>query len=258
MRRALITGASGGIGLELAKLFAKDKYSLILVARDDAKLKSISEDFKKQYGTEVKAIVKDLSQPGAAHELYDEINRDTIEINALVNNAGFGGNGKFAETDLNVELDMIVLNDTALVTLTKLFLPGMINRKAGKILNVASTAAFVPGAFMAIYYASKAFVLSFSEALASELKGTGVTVTCLCPGPTSTGFQKRASVENTKLLKAQSVMSAEAVAKKGYMAMMKGKAVMIPGLMNKLSIQSTRFAPRFVTTAITKWLNKQN
>ncbi len=258
MPSVLITGASGGIGYELAKLFAADKYSLILVARDKAKLESISGEFRSKYNVDVKVIQVDLSVASSASEVFAEAIQNNAEIDVLVNNAGFGGNGKFAETDLGVELDMMALNDTALVTLTKLALPGMLKRGRGKILNIASTAAFVPGAFMAIYYASKAFVLSFSEALASELKGTGVTVTCLCPGPTLTGFQKRAGTGNSMLHKAQSVMTPEAVAWKGYSALMKGKAVVIPGFMNKLSIQSTRFMPRFVTTAVTKWLNRQN
>jgi short-subunit dehydrogenase len=189
-------------------------------------------------------ISSDLSEPQAADEMVQALRKDSVKIDVLVNNAGYAGYGPFTETSLEDELDMMRVNMVSLTHLTKLLLPAMIQQKKGRILNVASTAAFAPGPFMGVYYATKAYVLSFSEALAEELRGTGVTVTALCPGATDTGFQKRARVENTLLFSPWKVMDAETVARIGYRGMMKGKTVVIPGLLNKWMIFSIRLGPR--------------
>ena len=253
---ALITGASGGLGLEFSYLCAEDGYNLILIARSEDKLRSISEDIKGDYNVNVKIICKDLSDPSSAKEIFERVHGEQLDVAILINNAGFGGTGSFAETDLKNELGMMQVNMVSLAELAKYFLPGMIAGKHGKIMNLASTAAFVPGPFMSIYYATKAFVLSFSEALTNELKRTGVTVTALCPGPTYTDFQKRANVESTRLFR-YNVMDARKVALTGYRGLMKGKSVVIPGVFNKLLIQSTRFSPRKTLTAISRWLRSK-
>jgi short-subunit dehydrogenase len=251
---ALITGASGGIGLDLAKLFAADGYNVILVARSADKLGLLASALKGQYNIDAVAVPIDLADPAAPEELFRLLEEQGIGVDVLVNNAGFGTHGPFAESDLMAEMQMLQVNIAALVHLTRLFLPNMLANKRGRILNVASTAAFQPGPYMAGYYASKAFVLSFSEAIAAELSGTGVTVTALCPGPTDTGFQKRAGMEETLLFKANTMTSVE-VARIGYRGMLKGKRVVITGWKNKLLAFSTRLAPRNVVTAITKKLN---
>jgi hypothetical protein len=253
---ALITGASSGIGSEFARLFAEKKHNVILVARSGDKLAGLANGIKNKFNIESSVIVKDLANPSSPKEIFNEISGKNIQIDFLINNAGFGGTGRFSETDLDYELNMMQVNMNALVVLTKLFLPAMVKRKSGKILNVASTAAFAPGPLMAIYYATKAFVLSFSEALASEIKSDGITVTALCPGPTKTGFQEQASVGGTRLIKYQSLHDPKYVSEKGYKAMMKGKAVVVPGFQNKLLIQSIRFTPRIIVRAITRWLQE--
>ena len=246
-RKALITGASGGIGLELAKLFAADDHDLVIVARSSEKLQQIAQEFRAQNGISVEPLAKDLSQPQAAAEIFAQVQACDV----LVNNAGFATYGKFVETDLTEELAELQLNIVTLTELTKLFLPGMAERNFGRILNVASTAAFQPGPLMAVYYASKAYVLSFSEAIADELHGTGVTVTCLCPGATATGFQDRAAMENVRLFKLM-VADASSVAKAGYDGLMKGKTLVIPGVKNKVLAMSTRFSPRKLVTKISR------
>ncbi len=247
---ALITGASGGIGLELARIFAREGYGLVLVARSRDRLGEIAAELKP---TPVQAIVKDLTLDGAA----EEVHREVPKVDVLVNNAGYGVYGPFVQTPLADELGMLQLNMTALVVLTKLYLPGMVAAKSGKILNVASTAAFQPGPLMALYYATKAFVLSFSEAIASELEGTGVTVTALCPGPTATGFQARTKLENSRLIKRMKVMDARTVAEAGYRGLMAGRPLVIPGLMNKLLAQSVRFSPRRLVTKIARKMQEE-
>ncbi len=242
---ALITGASTGIGYELSKLFAKDGHRLILVARERQRLEEVAAEMRGISGQEVRVIACDLSEPGAAEQVF----RETGEpVDFLVNNAGFGLGGYFAQTDLSTELSMIQVNVAAVVHLTKLFLVPMTQRKTGRIMNVASTAAFQPGPVMAIYYASKAFVLSFTEAIAEELRGTGVTVTALCPGPTASQFQQRAKIENTRLVKGKLIgmMTAAKVAEAGYRGMMAGKVIVIPGFLNKVGVQSLRIGPRAV------------
>jgi hypothetical protein len=249
-KTALITGASGGIGYELAKLFARDGYNLVLVARSESKLDQIKTDFEKRHGISVRVLAKDLSEPQAPEDIYGELQQDAVQIDMLVNNAGFTVYGKFAETDLKAELEMLQVNIVSLTHLTKLFLPGMLERRQGRILNVASTAAFLPGPLMAIYYASKAYVLSFSEAIATELRGTGVTVTVLCPGPTQSGFWERGNVEGSLLLANPAMMDAKTVARIGYRAMIKGRVTTIAGFSNWLMVQAVRFTPRRVTTQV--------
>jgi len=244
-KTALITGASTGIGYELCKLFAADGYNLVIVSRNGNSLKNVATDLERDYQISAYSIAKDLSVPEAAQEIYDEIQSKKILINALVNNAGFGTFGLFAKTELSPTLEMIEVNVTSLTRLTKLFLDDMIATGTGKILNIASTAAFQPGPLMAVYYASKAYVLSFSDALAYEIRGTGVTVTALCPGPTKTEFKNRAHMGNSGLFTSPNIMDAKRVAEIGYAAMIKGKRVVIAGFTNKLFAFTTRFSPRW-------------
>ena len=251
---ALITGASGGIGLDLARLLAADKYNLILVARNADKLGQIAVELRDKHKIQAVAVPIDLADPAAPEELFHLLEERGIGIDVLINNAGFGTHGLFADSDPVAELQMIQVNIVALVHLTRLLLPGMIANQRGRIMNVASTAAFQPGPFMAGYYASKAFVLSFSEAIASELQGSGVTVTALCPGPTDTGFQKRAGVEDSPLFKWNTMNSVD-VARIGYQGMLKGKRVVITGFKNKTLAFATRFAPRNLVTSIARKLN---
>lgn len=255
-KTALITGASSGIGYELAKIFARENYNLVLIARNLQKLDEIKEEIKNQYGVTIKNIQSDLSLITSAQKIYDELQNDTIAIDVLVNNAGYGLFGEFAKTDIKVEMDMLQVNVVSLVQLTKLFLKDMVQRKEGKILNVASTAAFQPGPFMSIYFATKAFVLSFSEAIAAELEGSGVSVSVLCPGPTETNFAKIAGTEKTRMFKI--VMDAKTVAEIGFCGLMNGKRVIITGLQNKILAQSVRFAPRNLVTKVAKILFNRN
>ena len=252
---ALITGASGGIGLELARLFAADGYNLILVARSADKLGLLAAALKGKHKIDAVAVPIDLADPAAPEELFRLLEEQGIVVDVLVNNAGFGTHGSFAQSEFAAELQMLQVNITALVHLTHLFLPNMLMKKCGRILNVASIAAFLPGPWMAGYYASKAFVLSFSEALAAEAQGSGVTVTALCPGPTDTGFFKRADIKSTPLFKAN-MMSSAAVARIGYRGMLKGKPVVITGWKNKLLAFSMRLVPRRLVTAIAEKINR--
>lgn len=251
-KTTLITGASGGIGYELAKVFAQNKHNLVLVARSEQKLHQIAQDFQQKYGVTVKVLAKDLTKTTAPDELYQELKQEDIQIDILVNNAGFATYGFFHELDLNEELQLLQLNIVALTHLTKLFVKDMVKRRSGKILNVASTAAFQPGPLMAVYYASKAYVLSFSEAIANELKDKGVTITALCPGPTESGFQKRAAMEDSKLVKDQKIMDAATVAEIGYQALQNDKTVVIPGFKNKVLAMAPRFVPREMTTQLVR------
>ena len=250
MPTALITGASSGIGLELARIFAREGYSLALVARDRTRLEKLAAELKP---ASVQVIAKDLSQP----DVPQEIHRQVPSVDVLVNNAGFSDFGKFAETSLSEELKMIQVNMTAPVILTKLYLSGMIAARKGRIMNVASTAAFQPGPLMAAYYASKAFLLSFSEAIANELEGTGVTVTALCPGPTATEFQERAKMQDSGLVKGKKIMDARTVAEAGYRGLMAGKTIVIPGLKNKLLAQSIRISPRNMVTKVVRNMQQE-
>jgi short-subunit dehydrogenase len=241
---ALITGASGGIGLEFTKIFARVGYDLVLVARNEDKLQKVKAELEKRRGVSVRVIPKDLADPSAPDEIYNALEQSGVQVDVLVNNAGYALFNPFVERDAKETLDMLQVNIMALTHLTRLFLPGMIERGIGRVLNMGSTAAFVPGPLMAAYYASKAYVLSFSEAIADELRGTGVTVTVLCPGATETGFQKRADMENSRLVQGRRIMDPTSVARAGYKAMMQGKAVEVPGLGNKAVPFFVRLAPR--------------
>jgi short-subunit dehydrogenase len=251
-KTALITGASSGIGYELAKLFAKDCYNLVLVARSAGKLTQFADELQREFGILAKAVPLDLTVASAPQSLFDQLQRESIAVDILVNNAGYGVLGEFANVSLEDNLEQIQLNITALTHLTKLFLGPMIERRSGKILNVASTAGFQPGPLMSVYYATKAYVISFSEALANEFDGTGVTVTCLCPGATDTGFQRRAGLENTLLFKKLRPMDAKRVARDGYRGLMAGKVIVISGFRNWLLAESVRFSPRRLVTAVSR------
>ncbi len=248
-KTALITGASGGIGYELALLFARDGYDCILVARSQDKLKELAERLESEHRVKTLVLAKDLSKASAVDEIYEEVTAASMHVDVLVNNAGFPVFGLFNETNLEVELEMLQVNVIALTALTKLFLKGMVERRAGRILNLASTAAFLPGPLMAVYYASKAYVLSFSQALSNELRGTGVTVTALSPGPTRTGFQKRGVMEDSRLVQGQ-IADAASVALAGYRGLMAGKTIVIPGFTNKLIPWVVRLSPRSVVTRV--------
>ncbi|MFZ4056517.1 MAG: SDR family NAD(P)-dependent oxidoreductase [Ferruginibacter sp.] len=249
---ALITGASSGIGLALAEIHAAKGGDLVLVARNKTKLDALKADWEKTYKVNVYTIGKDLSAPESAQEVYAETTRENIEIDILINNAGFGDFGMFEKTDWNKELQMINLNITTLTAFTKLYLQDMIKRKAGKIMNVASTAAFQPGPTMAVYCATKAYVLSFSEAISNEVKDKGVSVTVLCPGATESGFQAAAAMEDSKLVKGIKMPSSKEVAEYGYAAMMKGTTVAIHGMMNYIMANSVRFIPRAMVLKVSR------
>src|SRR5260370_23034506 len=227
-KTALITGASFGIGLEFARIFAREGYDLILVARSGDKLRQLASELEKAHGTHSLILATDLTEPGASAYVVDQTTRADIQVDVVVKNAGFGQYGMFAENDLEECLRKIQLNVTTLTHLTHLYLPAMIARKSGGVLNVASTAAFQPGPLMAVYFATKAYVLHLSEALANELNGSGVTVTCLCPGATGTEFHKRANATGQRLVKFGS-MEARTVAEDGYPAFIAGKPVVILG-----------------------------
>lgn len=250
---ALITGASGGIGYELAKLFAQDHYNLVLVARSGEKLNQLAAELQTQHGIRVTVVPIDLVDSAAPQFLFDQLRRERIDVDVLVNNAGFGALGEFARISEAETLGQIQLNLTALTHLSKLFLAPMLERGAGRIMNVASTAAFQPGPLMAVYFASKAYVLSFSEALANELRGSGVTVTCFCPGATNTGFAKRAGLEGSRLFKL-GAMSVETVARDGYRGLMSGRTLVISGMHNWLVAEAVRLAPRKLVTVVSRWI----
>ncbi len=257
-RTVLITGASGGIGLELAKQFAGGGFDLVLVSRSADRLNSTAETLRRSHNISTTVIPCDLSAPGAVGKLVSELDRLSIKPAILVNNAGFGSSGAFHEIPPDDLLGMVRVNILALTELTRRVLPDMVGRGSGRILNVASTAAYQPGPFMAVYYASKAYVLSFSEALSAELSGTGITVTALCPGPTLTGFQVRAGMEGMNLFRKIFVMDAAAVAKYGYRGCMKGKRVVIAGTMNKLVPFLERFLPDRCIIPVVRLLHRRH
>ena len=252
MATALITGASNGIGLELAKVHASKGGDLVLVARNKSKLDELKKELESEYKVSVYTIGKDLSAINSAQEVYDETTKQNIQIDYLINNAGFGDFGMFVETEWNKELQMINLNITTLTQFTKLYLQDMVKRRSGKIMNVASTAAFQPGPTMAVYFATKAYVLSFSEAVNNEVSDKGVTVTTLCPGATESGFQAAAAMEESNLVKGKKLPTSKEVAEYGYAAMMKGKTVAIHGLMNWIMANSVRFIPRAIVVKVTR------
>lgn len=247
----LITGASSGIGEELALVFARHGRHLVLVARGEDRLRALADRIGRETSAEATVIAADLSLSGAAERTYEAVAGAGVVVDTLVNNAGFTAFGPFSGIPLATELEMISVNVVALTALTKLFLPAMLSARSGRILNVASTAGFQPGPLMAVYYATKAYVLLFSEALAEELEGSGVTVTALCPGPTRTGFQSRGALENSRLVQGE-IASAREVAEFGYRALMAGRRVAIPGWRNRLLAQAVRFTPRRLVTRMVK------
>ncbi|HEV3468389.1 MAG TPA: SDR family oxidoreductase [Pyrinomonadaceae bacterium] len=253
---ALVTGASGGIGEELARLLAAGGRDLVLVARSQDKLEKLAGGLSAEHGVRARALPKDLARAEAPQEIYDELERDGVEVDVLVNNAGVGTYGPFAETDLRSTLGLLQINVAALTHLTRLFLPAMIARRRGYVMQVASTAAFQPGPLMAVYYASKAYVLHFSEALANELEGTGVVVSTLCPGPTETGFVAAAGMAESKLFD-RGAMDARTVAEAGYRGMQAGKTVVIPGLRNSLLARAVGFLPRRLVTRIVRRIQER-
>jgi short-subunit dehydrogenase len=250
---ALVTGASPGIGLEFCRALAENGFDLVLVARNEAKLAQIAQELIAQHAIDAKVLATDLAEAGAPQRIYDKLRSDGTRVDALVNNAGFGAHGAFASRPLQRQLEMIAVNITALTALTRLFLPDMPERRQGRILNVASTAGFQPGPNMAVYYASKSYVLLFSEALAEELAGSGVSLTCLCPGPTKTRFAATAEMEKSLLFR---LLPSEArtVARQGIAAMLSGKRLVIQGVLNKILAFSGRTTPRAIMPKIVKQL----
>jgi short-subunit dehydrogenase len=242
VRTALITGASSGIGLELAKIFADRHYNLVLVARDRDRLLALAAELESRHGITVTAISQDLSRPEAPTELLCELRERSIHVDVLVNNAGFAVRGEFGAVDVAQTVALLHVNIVALTHLTRLLLPGMMARRWGKVLNVASIAGFYPGPLTACYNASKAFVVSFSQALSNEMQGAGVSVTCVCPGPTETRFAQRAGLIGTKAFR-DHVMAPRAVAETAFDALMAGKPMAIAGLRNKLRMLPIPLVP---------------
>lgn len=258
-RTALVTGAASGLGFELAMLLAKDGCDLILVDVDAEKLRNAKRKIVSEYSSKIQLIVKDLSTRNVAEQIFQATEDRPVDV--LINNAGFGIYGNFNDTDWQRQMDMLNLHVMTTTHLTKLFLKGMVSRGSGKILNMSSLAAFQPGPLMSLYYASKAYILSFSEAIANELKGSGVTVTCLCPGQTNTCFQDvvsngTASSKNNKIN--FNIACPKKVAKYGYKAMQKGKVVAIPGILNKFLSKLPRFVSRNTATAVIRRIQERN
>jgi uncharacterized protein len=251
----LITGASSGIGTELARVFAREGSNLVLVARSEAKLTALAAELSASHGVRARVVRADLAVPGAAQEVFDRLAADGVQVDVLVNNAGFGFRGAFAEIDTAAQVDMIQVNVTAPTHLARLFLPGMLQRKRGGILNVASAAGFQPGPWMSVYYATKAYLLHFSEALAEEVAGSGVRVTCLAPGPTETGFGELADMGPTRLFKL-GTMTAAQVAEAGYRGFRRGAPLLVPGVRNAIIPWAVRFMPRVAMRRIAGYLNR--
>lgn len=247
---ALITGASQGIGYEFAVKLAEMKYNLILVARNGEKLAQIQQNLSTKYNIKVQYSAQDLSKSSACEDMFNLFKDYQIEI--LINNAGFGDFGDFVESDWKKQNEMMQLNMVSLTHITHLFLPKMVAQKSGKIMNVASTASFQPGPLMAVYYATKAYVLSFSEAIGKELEGTGISVTALCPGPTESGFQASASLEESKLVKGKKMPTSQEVAIFGIDALMKNKSVAIHGFQNWFLAGLVKFLPRKMVLNLVK------
>ena len=251
---ALVTGASSGIGRSLALLFARGGYDLVLVARREASLQHLASEVR-EVGRIALVLPADLAQPGSAEALHERLVQGGTRVDVLVNNAGVGMQGRFHELPIERQLGMLHLNVTSLTALTRLLLPSMVSGNTGGVLNVASTAAFQPGPLMAVYYATKAYVLSFSEAVAEEVSGTRLKISCLCPGPTQTGFVEAAEMQGSRLFTA-GAMSAEDVARIGYEGWQAGKRLVIPGMQNRLGTVLVRFTPRRIVPMITKRLNE--
>lgn len=253
---ALITGASAGLGEQFAQLFAKDGHDVILVARTASKLEALAAKLEQEHKVKAHVLAADLSRPEEPQRIFDEVRSRQLEVEFLVNNAGFGSSGPLLEQDLAREVEMVEVNCTALLKLTWLFARPMKERKSGRVLNIASTAGFQPGPFMATYFATKAFVISLSEALAYELEGSGVTVTCHCPGATHTEFAARSGTEKSRLFQRPGVAQAPDVAAHAYKAMMKGRTLSIHGALNWMTSFGGRFTPRAVVRSITASINR--
>ncbi|MBI2620202.1 MAG: SDR family oxidoreductase [Ignavibacteriales bacterium] len=241
-KTALVTGASSGIGYDLASLLAQNGYNVILVARSKEKLQALAHQAREMFGVSAKVIAKDLSDPSVPAQIFKELKRENISVDVLINNAGFGSLGAFVSLPTEEQLSQIRLNVLALVHLTKMFLPAMVQQGRGHVLNVASTAGFQAGPLMVSYYATKAFVISFSVGLAHEVRRSGVSVSVLCPGPTATGFQIRAGIRRNPLLQFTGLDS-RIVARAGYEGMMAGKTIIVPGVLNKLGTIVVRLFP---------------
>lgn len=255
MKSVLITGASSGIGYEFAKIFGENGYkNIVITARRKERLNSLAKALKSEFDVNVTAFDCDLSDSESCKKIFNELSNMNLEIDVLVNNAGFGLSGEFTENSLESQLEMIRLNTSALVELTGLFLPGMISRSKGGIINVGSTAGFQPGPLMSVYYATKAFVYSFSQAVEEEVKKSGVHVTCLAPGPAETEFGKISGNNKTRLFRLGSVMSARDVAVCGFEGFMKKKPLVIPGIKNSLAVRASKFIPMPVLKKIVKIL----
>ena len=253
---ALITGGSIGIGYELARCCARDGWRLVLVARHEDALRGAAQRLDAEFGAQTVIVPVDLAQPHAAERIVQALAQHQLSVELLVNNAGFGAHGGFQDVPLEAQLQMVQVNVTSVTELTHRLLPTMLAQRRGRILNVASTAAFQPGPLMAVYYATKAYVLSLSEALSNELAGTGVTVTALCPGPTATEFQRRAGIEHLPLLRA-GVMSAARVAVEGYRAALAGRRLVIPGQRNRLLVWMVKWSPRALVLRIVRRLQER-
>lgn len=253
-KTALITGASSGIGKALAQEFARNDYNLVIIAEKAGELTGTRQELEEKFHVEITDIPMDLTYEQSVQEIYEHLQDRNIQIDVLVNNAGVGQREKFHETDISKDIKIIRLNIEALVRLTKLFVKDMVSRGEGKILNLGSIAGFQPGPLLAVYHASKAFIVSFSEAISNELEGTGVTVTALCPGPTDTNFFSRADMENTRILEEGTVMEPEEVARAGYEAMMDGETIIIPGMKNK----ALTFTRRLIPKSMQANMNKKN
>lgn len=251
---AMVTGASGGLGTELARLFAADGHDLVLLGRRQDRLAALAGELTARHDVHCTVLVRDLARAGEGTTVFAEVESLDLDITVLVNNAGFGAYGAFVETELQRQLDLLRVNVEVLTELTWRFLPGMLENGRGRVLNVASTAAFQPGPLMAVYYASKAYVLSFSEAVAEEVRGSGVTVTALCPGPVATGFQEGAGMDGVRLTRLPGPDAAK-VARVGYDAMWRGKRVVVPGALYRVMAQAYRIAPRTVMTRAIRGFN---
>lgn len=251
----LITGTTNGIGKEFAELFAKKGYNLVTVAMNEEKLKEQKQTLESKYNISVKYIVKDLSIEESYSEIYNEVKASNIEIDILINNAGFATYGNYIDVEWQKQKNLAMVNMMAVMQLSYMFGKDMAKRKSGRIMNIASIASFEPGPFMTMYYASKAFVRSFSEGLHEELKDQGVIVTAICPGPTKTKFEERASMKKSYMFKKMKVDTAKDVAEKSYKAMMKNKAVYVVGFHNKLIAFATRFGSLKLNRKVAKKIN---
>ena len=251
----LVTGASSGIGLELARCFAADGCHLILLARNTPALEALADELRRTHNIQVDVLTADLAQPETPPRVFNDLQGRGIAVDVLVNNAGFGAHGAFADLPLQRQLDIIQVNVNALTHLTGLFLPGMIGRRRGGVLNVGSVAGFLPGPGLAVYYATKAHVLSFTEALAEELAGNGLTFTVLCPGATETRFGEVARAGKKRRVQARK-MSAQAVARAGHRAFRCGKLIAIPGWQNQLIVAAVRILPRWLVRKAVGFYNR--